>query len=89
METHFVGIYRDIVKASHLNPLERKDILSDGSRKQPWNAVTSAPVRDGGGGGCEGGEARLLGREGRPGNVQEFTREWRRLKQASEEEQYK
>lgn len=38
--------FRDIVAASHLNPLERKDIYSTEKRSQPWNMLSAKPAAD-------------------------------------------
>ena len=80
--------YREIVNASHLTPLERKD-LTDSARKQPWNMVAHL------GAGCEqehvGTDATVKSIEGsfnRPTNGQEFMRIWRKLKQESLSKQY-
>ncbi len=85
--------HRDIVKASHLSPLDRKDIIC-ASRKQPWNSVARTTASDGGGGGAtvdtQHGNDRGCSSSGKglPLNTQEFNREWRRLKQSSVSEQY-
>ena len=70
---------RDIVKASHLTPLDRKDIV-DSSRKQPWNPV--AHGQDLGVGSEMAGEGCGSTTTADPGNTQEFMREWRKLKQS-------
>ncbi|KAM9296275.1 dynein axonemal assembly factor 19 [Gastrophryne carolinensis] len=62
--------FRDIVLASNLKPLERKDKIG-GDRKQPWNAPASvwseAPA-------C----APLQSQSSEPQNALEFSRDWRR-----------
>lgn len=80
---------REIVNASHLMPLERKD-LRDISRKQPWNMV--AHLR--GAGGQESTSTDVtVGLTSdpytRPADGQEFVRVWRTLKQSSPSHQYR
>ncbi|XP_062513843.1 coiled-coil domain-containing protein 103-like [Corticium candelabrum] len=80
-----VGTYeefRDIVRASHLKPLDRKDILST-ERKQPWNCVA---VSGGSGaiasGSLEGpADTIVTTRTGQlPQTSSEFNRQWRQCK---------
>ncbi|XP_022109489.1 coiled-coil domain-containing protein 103-like [Acanthaster planci] len=33
--------FRDIVKAAHIKPLDKKDKIGEGKRNQPWNPYTS------------------------------------------------
>ena len=74
--------YRDIVKASHIQPLDRKDIVG-GSRNQPWNSVSTSAKETTDGTVTAG----LLKGCGLPSSTQEFIREWRRLK-GNEQQQY-
>ena len=80
---YFSCINRDIVKASHLNPLDRDDITGRKGRKQPWNPLASTA---GPGVGCvyTGHHANV---PYKPPNIQGFIREWRRVK-SSPPEQY-
>ena len=63
---------RDIVKASHLKPLDRKDIFTS-ERKQPWNSSASR----------HGSEPRLTDAllatrtNTLPETANEFNRQWR------------
>jgi hypothetical protein len=77
--------FRDIVKASHIKPLARSDIVS-ATRHQPWNPITSdgnvtntstTTIPD-----------SLSNTAVIPSNAQEFVRQWRKLK-GSPSEQYK
>ncbi|XP_072270789.1 dynein axonemal assembly factor 19 [Pyxicephalus adspersus] len=65
--------FRDIVLASNLKPLERKDKIG-GDRKQPWNptATTSGSSR-------EAVCTVLQESPSEPKNAFEFTRDWRRV----------
>ncbi|XP_056403835.1 coiled-coil domain-containing protein 103 isoform X2 [Hyla sarda] len=65
--------FRDIVAASNLKPLERKDKIG-GDRKQPWNptATTSNSSK-------EPASAVLQESVSEPRNAFEFSREWRRI----------
>ncbi|KAG9474371.1 hypothetical protein GDO78_004589 [Eleutherodactylus coqui] len=65
--------FRDIVAASNLKPLERKDKIG-GDRKQPWNptATTSSSSK-------EPACAVLQESLSEPRNAFEFTRNWRRI----------
>ena len=74
--------FRDIVKASHLSPLDRQDIAG-ASLKKPWNPVAHRTGDSGGGGDVEEGSPRT---PGQPQNIQEFTRQWRKLKQSPEQQ---
>lgn len=84
---------RDIVKASHLSPLDRKDIVG-ATRKQPWNPVAAHSTSTGSGPGGQRGGDRAREEDGSltqqkpPQNAQEFTLEWRKLKQGSVTSQY-
>jgi len=66
---------RDIVKAAHLHPLEKKYLTGVTPGRQPWNVASTIegvqatpPSSDG-----------QLVAENKPRNYQEFLREWRRL----------
>ena len=66
------------MKASHLAPLDRKDRI-DSTRNQPWNPVAHGTSRV---------DEKLAAENATPSitpdrvcNVQEFTREWRKLSQ--------
>lgn len=64
------------MKASHLAPLDRKDII-DPTRNQPWNAVAHGASKT-----AETEESASPVSSfttDRVSNVQEFTREWRKL----------
>ncbi|XP_069810052.1 coiled-coil domain-containing protein 103 [Dendropsophus ebraccatus] len=65
--------FRDIVAASNLKPLERKDKIG-GDRKQPWNptATTSSSSK-------EPASAVLQESVSEPRNALEFSRDWRRI----------
>ncbi|XP_073428966.1 dynein axonemal assembly factor 19 [Dendrobates tinctorius] len=65
--------FRDIVAASNLKPLERKDKIG-GDRKQPWNptATTSCSTK-------EPACAVLQESLSEPKNAFQFTRDWRRI----------
>ena len=81
--------YRDIVKASHLAPLERKELL-DSKRNQPWNSVVHGASRKNE---TQTTESAPSSEESsittsRVCNVQEFTREWRRLSRLPKLQQY-
>ncbi|KAG8566627.1 hypothetical protein GDO81_013323 [Engystomops pustulosus] len=67
--------FRDIVAASNLKPLERKDKIG-GDRKQPWNptATTSSSSK-------EPACAVLQESLTEPRNASEFSRDWRRKDQ--------
>ncbi|XP_053550347.1 coiled-coil domain-containing protein 103 [Bombina bombina] len=67
--------FRDIVLASNLKPLDRKDKLS-GERKQPWNVPATVNHSSG------DIDSVMLNEElpAEPKNAFEFTRDWRRLK---------
>jgi len=66
---------RDIVKASHLQPLEKKDLTGVTPGRQPWNVVSST----GGVHPTPSSTDQLTVTENKPRNCQEFLREWRRL----------
>ena len=69
---------REIVKGSHLRPLEQKDTRGSGGFRQPWNtAAREGNTKDTGRGGGEGGSGGL-GEGGSVLNQQSFVREWRR-----------
>lgn len=73
------------MKASHLAPLEHKDIVG-GAVKQPWNSI--AAVGGGRVAAVVDGRREDVGGRKLPTSSQEFVREWRRLKDTSRE-QYK
>ncbi|XP_029428775.1 coiled-coil domain-containing protein 103 [Rhinatrema bivittatum] len=64
--------FRDIVLASHLKPLERKDKLGE-KRNQPWNSCAT-PVN------CQQDSSLEIvqGSSGEPKTSAEFNRDWRR-----------
>ena len=74
------------MKASHLAPLDRKDI-TDSKRIQPWNTVAHGSSKM---------DERLTEENAPPpsaigdrvSNLQEFTREWRKLSRESKLQQY-
>ncbi|CAH2302717.1 coiled-coil domain-containing 103 [Pelobates cultripes] len=65
--------FRDIVLASHLKPLEKKDKIGT-ERKQPWNPASTTKDRTG-----ESTCTLLQESQSEPTNAFEFAREWRRL----------
>ncbi|XP_077316206.1 dynein axonemal assembly factor 19 [Lithobates pipiens] len=65
--------FRDIVLASNLKPLERKDKIG-GDRKQPWNPTATASSSS-----REAVCTVLQESSLEPRNAFEFTREWRRI----------
>ncbi|XP_062388315.1 coiled-coil domain-containing protein 103 [Sardina pilchardus] len=66
--------FRDIVLASHLKPLDRKD-KAGAPRKQPWNSVASKSCRD-----PQTFEEMQPQPSGfQPRTALEFSRDWRRL----------
>ncbi|XP_064404295.1 coiled-coil domain-containing protein 103-like isoform X1 [Halichondria panicea] len=79
--------FREIVNASHLNPLERKDVM-DTARKQPWNMVAhlgrGEAMSEGPQAGTEDQHSSTL-----PKNGQDFMRAWRQLKHKGSIDQYK
>ena len=77
---------RDIVKASHLAPLERKELL-DSTRNQPWNSVAHNASRMDDKQTTESASPPSITAD-RVSNVQEFTREWRRLSRLPKLQQY-
>lgn len=77
--------FRDIVKASHLTCLDRDDITGQRERKQPWNPAASSSLGEEVSG-CHGDTVNESAPT-QPGTVQEFMREWKKLK-GSPEEQY-
>jgi len=72
---HIIFIVRDIVKAAHLQPLEKKDLTRVATDHQPWNSFTTSSDNDG------QSTTLDLPRElpKKPRNCQEFLREWRKL----------
>ncbi|CAI8010334.1 Coiled-coil domain-containing protein 103 [Geodia barretti] len=77
--------FREIVKGSHLRPLEKKDTSGRGGFRQPWNPAVSDR---GGVEGREEGEEVTLGEGGAEMSLQSFMREWRRLA-AQPQDQYR
>lgn len=78
---------RDIVKASHLMPLDRKELL-DSRRNQPWNSVAQGASKLMGENLTAESDTSPTNSASRVSNVQEFTREWRRLKKLPKLHQY-
>lgn len=76
--------FRDIVKASHLNCLDRDDISGKKARKQPWNPLATS-LEEGSGfhGDPPSDETHTY-----PNitNLQEFMREWKRLKETPKDQ---
>ena len=76
-------LFRDIVKASHLTALDRDDITGRKGWKQPWNPVAAASA-------TETPQVHIVsgnhGNKPAPplNNVQDFLREWKRLKGLSQ-----
>ncbi|XP_053473902.1 coiled-coil domain-containing protein 103 [Ictalurus furcatus] len=72
--------FRDIVQASHLKPLDKKD--KNGPRKQPWNPISTVNTD------VEHTSTdslqSVLG-ESQPRSASEFSRDWRRFKGSSGE----
>ncbi|XP_051571410.1 coiled-coil domain-containing protein 103 [Myxocyprinus asiaticus] len=66
--------FRDIVLASHLKPLDKKDIYGT-PRKQPWNTIAAGIQLESPS--SEQVQPHLS--EIQPRNASEFSREWRRL----------
>ncbi|XP_067273394.1 coiled-coil domain-containing protein 103 [Pseudorasbora parva] len=66
--------FRDIVLASHLKPLDRKDI-SGAPRKQPWNPIAFGTKHESSS--TEELQPELF--EIQPRSASEFIREWRRF----------
>ncbi|XP_051987550.1 coiled-coil domain-containing protein 103 [Xyrauchen texanus] len=66
--------FRDIVLASHLKPLDKKDI-SGSPRKQPWNTIAAGIQPES----PSSEQAQPLLSEIQPRSASEFSREWRRL----------
>ncbi|KAJ8404404.1 hypothetical protein AAFF_G00341770 [Aldrovandia affinis] len=71
--------FRDIVLASHLKPLERKD-KRDGSRKQPWNSIASATRQP-----STSQHEEMEASEFHPRTAAEFIRDWRRFGGSTED----
>ncbi|XP_052813841.1 coiled-coil domain-containing protein 103-like [Mya arenaria] len=67
--------FRDIVKASHLKPLEKEDKLTDIKFIQPWNSQANKRQEDGN---KKATEDIPKGKE-YPTSGQAFIREWRRF----------
>ena len=82
-----ITLFREIVNASHLNPLERKDVM-DSSRKQPWNMVAHLGRGEAM---SQGPQAGTVDQHNStlPKNEQDFLRAWRQLKQKGPMDQYK
>ena len=70
--------FREIVKGSHLRPLEQKDVRGDGGFHQTWNtaACDKKPKDVGESGDLSAGMTVV--------NLQSFVREWRRLASQSQ-----
>lgn len=64
--------FRDIVKAAHLQPLEKKDLTRVTYDKQPWNSCINSDNSL-----CS--HSTTLKLPNKPRNSQEFLREWRKL----------
>ena len=79
---NFALYCREIVQASHLVPLDRQDLTCSSARKQPWNMAAHGSI------GISTAVPDVLQTSDHIRNVQEFTREWRRLKKRTPEEQY-
>lgn len=75
------------MKASHLAPLERKELL-DSTRNQPWNSVIHGASRMNEKQTTESASPKASVTSTRVSNVQEFTREWRRLSRLPKLQQY-
>jgi hypothetical protein len=75
--------FRDIVKASHLKPVDPKEITTLSSSRQPWNTL----------GGKDGEEPETLSnfveKDCVPNNLQEFLRVWRKLDREDVEGRYR
>ncbi|XP_028843031.1 dynein axonemal assembly factor 19 [Denticeps clupeoides] len=67
--------FRDIVLASHLKPLDKKD-KADATRKQTWNSLACSSEEQEWKT-CESLEARIT--DFHPKTASEFIRDWRRL----------
>ncbi|KAK9957403.1 hypothetical protein ABG768_019570 [Culter alburnus] len=72
--------FRDIVLASHLKPLDRKDI-SGGPRKQPWNPIAFGTKHES----ASADEVQPQVSEIQPRSASEFIRDWRRFAGSSSE----
>ncbi|XP_038071428.1 coiled-coil domain-containing protein 103-like [Patiria miniata] len=74
--------FRDIVKAAHIKPLDKKDKIGEGKRNQPWNPYTSKTA------GAEPPKSEDFSRKessSLPKTSHEFTRDWKsRCKTPSE-----
>ncbi|KAM9474328.1 dynein axonemal assembly factor 19-like isoform 1-T2 [Salvelinus alpinus] len=84
-----VGTYeefRDIVLASHLKPLDRKD-KAEAPRKQPWNALASTDKGQNQTSCDEIGLKPQLS-EFQPRTASEFSRDWRRFGSEKPEDKY-
>uniref|UniRef100_A0A671S3U0 Coiled-coil domain-containing protein 103-like n=1 Tax=Sinocyclocheilus anshuiensis TaxID=1608454 RepID=A0A671S3U0_9TELE len=66
--------FRDIVLASHLKPLDRKDI-SGAPRKQPWNPIAFGTKHES----ALSEEVQPKLSENQPRSASEFIRDWRRF----------
>ena len=75
---------REMVKGSHLRPLEKKDKDGGSVLRQPWNAAASDGVT---GGEVRGEGVSLVEGEGEM-SLQSFVREWRKLS-THPQDQYK
>lgn len=71
---------REIVKGSHLRPLEERDTKGSGGFRQPWNTA-ACREKTGGGGGEGEGEVGVVSLSNSRAtlNLQSFMREWRKL----------
>ncbi|XP_041718940.1 coiled-coil domain-containing protein 103 [Coregonus clupeaformis] len=84
-----VGTYeefRDIVLASHLKPLDRKD-KAGAPRKQPWNALAST-VKGQNQTSCDEIGLKPQLSEFQPKTASEFSRDWRRFSSENPEDKY-
>lgn len=70
---------RDIVRASHLTPLERKD-LNDAARKQPWNPLASTGQTNSSDLISAAVPQNVAPLVGKPQRMQDFIHQWKALK---------
>ncbi|XP_074662240.1 dynein axonemal assembly factor 19-like [Tubulanus polymorphus] len=74
--------FRDIVLASHLKPLEKKDKINDMKFQQPWNV--HADSTPGGKSASERETNQIKTSEKVPSTSHEFSKNWKRLKTSAE-----